>query len=137
MSKWTGLHNPERHGQEGQGRARLWCECGSWCSEDALCDCCELVELRAEVERLTAEVEALRNSLGHCAAENATLRENDVLWRSRMKTAEAQVQRVRDMCTGYERTVFAAVSAGYVASAPVASVANDLRRALDGGESDE
>lgn len=96
MSKWTGLHNPERHGQEGQGRARLWCECGSWCSEDALCDCCELVELRAEVERLTAEVEVLRNSLGHCAAENATLRENDVLWRSRMKTAEAQVERVRD-----------------------------------------
>ena len=55
-----------------------------------------------EVEALRAQVEALRNSLGHCAAENATLRENDVLWRSRMKTAEAQVQRVRDMCDGIE-----------------------------------
>ena len=55
-----------------------------------------------ERDALAVDVEALRNSLGHCAAENATLRENDVLWRSRMKTAEAQVQRVRDMCDGIE-----------------------------------
>lgn len=54
------LHNPERHGQEGRGRARLWCECGSWCSKNAPCDCCELIEARAEVERLTAERDALR-----------------------------------------------------------------------------
>jgi hypothetical protein len=56
MSKWRGLHNPDWHDSVG---VRAWCRCGTWCSESAECDCCELVELRAEVERLTAANEVL------------------------------------------------------------------------------
>lgn len=74
------LHNPERHGQERQGRARLWCECGSWCSENALCDCCELVELRAEVERLTQR--------------NAALERVRELARDEIHTLRAEVERL-------------------------------------------
>lgn len=55
MSDFRGLHNPDWHDSVG---VRAWCRCGTWCSEDAECDCCELVELRAEFERLTARAEA-------------------------------------------------------------------------------
>ena len=95
--QWLGLHNQDDH-EWGWGERDAWCTTcegprrdRGQCLAKEPCRCC-----------LAAEVEALRNSLGHCAAENATLRENDVLWRSRMKTAEAQVQRVRDMCDGIE-----------------------------------
>ena len=95
--QWLGLHNQDDH-EWGWGERDAWCTTcegprrdRGQCLAKKPCRCC-----------LAAEVEVLRNSLGHCAAENATLRENDVLWRSRMKTAEAQVQRVRGMCDGIE-----------------------------------
>ena len=113
--QWLGLHNQDDH-EWGWGERDAWCTTcegprrdRGQCFAKEPCRCC-----------LAAEVEALRNSLGHCAAENATLRENDVLWRSRMKTAEAQVQRVRDMCDGIEpdHSVFV----------------GDVLDALDGGD---
>ena len=87
----TDEEGRRRMSEQWRGHYARCLECENLCASGEPCRCC-----------LTAEVEALRNSLGHCAAENATLRENDVLWRSRMKTAEAQVQRVRDMCDGIE-----------------------------------
>ena len=98
--------------EQWRGHYARCLECENLCASGEPCRCC-----------LTAEVEALRNSLGHCAAENATLRENDVLWRSRMKTAEAQVQRVRDVLG----------DVGNVYAPPVVFVATILT-ALDGGD---
>jgi hypothetical protein len=59
--QWIGLHNPDWHHSVG---VRAWCRCGTWCSDGAECDCCELVELRAEVETLRAQVQAVRDVLG-------------------------------------------------------------------------
>ena len=56
--RWLGLHNPDWHDSVG---VRAWCRCGTWCSDGAECDCCELVELRAEVETLRAQVQAVRD----------------------------------------------------------------------------
>lgn len=36
-----------------------WCECSGRCTSNAPCDCCELADLRVEVERLTASNEVL------------------------------------------------------------------------------
>ena len=54
-----GLHHPDWHDSVG---VRAWCRCGTWCSDGAACDCCELVELRAEVETLRAQVEQLSDA---------------------------------------------------------------------------
>ena len=55
MSEWI----PPGHRPHTEwGMQRLWCACGSWCSPDIPCDCCELAELRAEVERLTGLIDA-------------------------------------------------------------------------------
>ena len=51
--QWIGLHNPDWHHSVG---VRAWCRCGTWCSDGAECDCCELVELRAEVETLRGRI---------------------------------------------------------------------------------
>ena len=59
MSQWP-KHNVIRHDSNYGTSTRCWCDCGSWCSKDVPCDCCELVEARAEVERLTAERDILR-----------------------------------------------------------------------------
>ena len=56
--QWMGLHHPDWHDSVG---VRAWCRCGTWCSDGAACDCCELVELRAEVETLRAQVKAARD----------------------------------------------------------------------------
>ena len=56
--QWMGLHHPDWHDSVG---VRAWCRCGTWCSDGAACDCCELVELRAEVETLRAQVQAVRD----------------------------------------------------------------------------
>ena len=51
--QWMGLHHPDWHDSVG---VRAWCRCGTWCSDGAECDCCELVELRAEVETLRGRI---------------------------------------------------------------------------------
>ena len=63
MSEWRGLHNPERHrsipdpDRWGDDFAVVAClDCETNCYESMPCRCC----LAAEVERLTAERDALR-----------------------------------------------------------------------------
>lgn len=61
MSEWRGLHNPDRHFQAqtgaGQKCLRNFGGCGEYCIPDHPCGCC----LAAEVERLTAKLQAVRD----------------------------------------------------------------------------
>ena len=54
MSVWIP---PGHRTHDGQPDCDVrWCECSGRCTSNAPCDCCELAELRDEVERLTAEL---------------------------------------------------------------------------------
>ena len=52
MSEWIP---PGHRTHDGHHDDVRWCKAHlNRCTQDAPCDCCELAELRAEVERLTA-----------------------------------------------------------------------------------
>lgn len=67
MSEWIPPgHRPHDGHPDDDVR---WCECSGRCTRDAPCDCCELAELRAEVERLTAKVEQVKQASAELVAE--------------------------------------------------------------------
>ena len=65
MSECRGLHNPERHAPTSI-RDMAWCNvCDSACYTTAACHCC----LAAEVERLTAKIEQVKQAAAEVLAK--------------------------------------------------------------------
>lgn len=60
MTMWRGLHNPDYHSPWLDGIRALCTICQQDCEADDVCYCCQR---NAEVERLTAERDALRASV--------------------------------------------------------------------------
>lgn len=61
MSEWIPPgHRPHDGHPDDDVR---WCECSGRCTQDVPCDCCELADLRAEEERLTAVLSGVRRVL--------------------------------------------------------------------------
>ncbi len=115
MSVWIP---PGHRTHDGQPDCDVrWCECSGRCTSNAPCDCCELAELRIEVERLTAERDALR--AGGAVAQAAAGKRIAEL-SAEVEVLRGQVARVRKVMAGPPYT--------YVHAAL-------LYRALDGGES--
>ena len=67
MSEWIPPgHRPHDGHPDDDVR---WCECSGRCTQDAPCDCCELAELRAEVDSLRAGAQVAQAAAGKRIAE--------------------------------------------------------------------